>query len=302
MSTTRAVPLGALAAAVLAGSIGDATPERARPLTLGGYQVLAADFHVHSSMWSDGAVTPWGIVLQAKRDGLDAIAFTGHNQIWDGKAVRRFSALVDGPTVIPGQEILSPGYHIIAVGTDTVIEGGHSAASLISEVHRQGGIAIAAHPFREMWAGFDDAAMKTLDGAEICHPMIYALDHAQPELEQFAARGRFSAIGSSDFHGVGRLGLCRTYVFARDATAEAILDAIRARRTVVYGRGGKAYGEPSLVQLAEQHPRLREAATVDVPAGPLAWTSRVAGVLGLLGLVLTGPPQRLRRARQPMRP
>jgi predicted metal-dependent phosphoesterase TrpH len=285
VSGRRAVPVALLFVAIVAGTSADA-PQPVPPLTLGGYRVLAVDFHVHSSTWSDGAVTPWGIVLQAQRDGLDAIAFTGHNQIWDGKAARRFSAFMGGPTVIPGQEILSLGHHVIAVGTHTVIEGGHSAATLIDHVHRQGGIAIAAHPFKDMWAGFDATAMKTLDGGEICHPIVYWPEQAQHELEQFAARGRFAAIGSSDFHGIGRLGLCRTYVFARDTTAEAILDAVRARRTVIYGRGGKAYGDPALVQLAADHPHLRETATVDPPAGVVDWISRVTGVLGLFGFVL----------------
>ena len=52
-------------------------------------------------------------------------------------------------------------------------------------------------------------------------------------------------MGSSDFHGLGRLGLCRTFVFARDTSAEAIIEAIRAQRTVVYGREGKASAIPS---------------------------------------------------------
>jgi hypothetical protein len=286
--TARRAAVALLLVAIVAGTIAD-VPRSAQPLTLGGYRVLAADFHIHSSTWSDSAVTPWGIILQAQRDGVDAIAFTGHNQIWDGKAARRFSALVGGPTVIPGQEILSLGHHVIAVGTQTVIQGGRSAASLIAEVHRQGGIAIAAHPLSDSWAGFDDEAMKTLDGGEICHPMVYGLDRAQRELEQFAARGRFAAIGSSDFHGIGRIGLCRTYVFARDDSADAILEAVRARRTVVYGRGGKAYGDPALARLAADHPHLRERATVDPPPGALDWVSRAAGVLGLLGLVLAAP-------------
>jgi hypothetical protein len=299
VTAVRRALLGLLVLALVTGAIADA-PRDAPALTLAGYRVLAADFHVHSSTWSDSAVTPWGLVLQARLDGLDAIAFTGHNQVWDGKAARRFSALIGGPIVIPGQEILSLGHHVIAVGTHTVIDGGRPAARLIDDVHRQGGLAIAAHPFHDA-TGFDDEAMRSLDGAEICHPMVYWPEQAQGELEAFAARGRPAAIGSSDFHGIGRLGLCRTYVFARDESADAIIEAIRARRTVVYGRGGQAYGDPALVRLAEQHPRLREAATVDAPAGALDWTNRTAGVLGLLGLVLTSPRRRP-RGRPPTAP
>jgi hypothetical protein len=239
-------------------------------------------------MWSDGALTPWGLVLEAQRQGLDAIALTGHNQVWDGRAARRFSDAVGGPTILPGQEILGKGHHVIAVGIHTQVDGRLDVSSQIAEVHRQGGVAIAAHPFRKFWPAFDDEAMKRLDGAEMCHPIVYASETAQADLEGFAARGNVAAIGSSDFHGVGRLGMCRTYVFARDTSADAILDALRARRTVVYGRGGKAYGDPELVRLAENHPHLREAATVDPPPDWIGWVSRVAGVLGLVGLLASG--------------
>ena len=119
-----------------------------------------------------------------------------------------------------------------------------------------------------------------------CHPLIYGRPDHQRELEEFATRAPVAAIGSSDFHGLGRMGMCRTYVFARDSSREAILDALRAHRTVVYGLEGKAYGDPSLVQLAAAHPELEEAALSDAPVGRLDWISRVCGVLGLIGLIL----------------
>ena len=42
-----------------------------------------------------------------------------------------------------------------------------------------------------------------------------------------------TAVGSSDDHGLGRIGLCRTYLFARDDSEEGVLEALRAGRTVV---------------------------------------------------------------------
>jgi hypothetical protein len=74
-------------------------------------------------------------------------------------------------------------------------------------------------------------------------------------------------------------------VFARENSAAAILDAIRARRTVVYGRGGKAYGDPGLIDLAKDRPELRHAATTDAPVSLLDWISRILGLVGLAGLV-----------------
>ena len=126
--------------------------------------------------------------------------------------------------------------------------------------------------------------MDRLDGTEICHPAILEYPKFRPELEAFASRTKnAAAIGSSDFHGPGRLGICRTYVFARDNTAEAILEAIRAKRTVVYGRDEKVYGDPELIRIAEADGRLRELAKPRYPPG---WGGRVSQVLGIGGFAL----------------
>lgn len=288
MTAPRVVSVVLVSVAIAAGTAAD-RPHPNPPLTIGGYRVLAVDFHTHSSMWSDGALSPWGLVLEAERQGLDAIAITGHNEVLDGQVGHWFSRLVGGPIVLPGEEILSPpNYHLIAAGIRTRVSFLQSAASAIDDIHRQGGIAIAAHPVQEFWSGYDAAAMQRLDGAEICHPMIYQSESTQRELEQFAARAPLAAIGSSDFHGLGQMGLCRTYVFAPDASQQAILDAVRAHRTVVFGRDGQAYGDPSLVQLAAADPRLRAGEPPDVRGGLLDCVSRITGVLGLAGLVIFG--------------
>jgi predicted metal-dependent phosphoesterase TrpH len=286
MSLARAVSIGLLFAGTVAGTIAD-RPERLEPLVLGGYRVLAADFHIHSSTWSDGALTPWGLVLEAERQGLDVIAITGHNQVSDAKVGGWFAGLIGSPVVITGQEVVAPGHHVIAVGIEQVVDSRQNVGEQIQAIHQQGGVAIAAHPLPQFWPGFDAAAMARLDGAEICHPMVYGKDANQLALERFAARGHLAAIGSSDFHGLGRMGMCRTYLFAADTSRGAILDAVRARRTVVYGEKGRAYGDPSLVHLAESYPALRERAVHDPAPTTLERISRLAGLLGLAGLVLT---------------
>jgi predicted metal-dependent phosphoesterase TrpH len=281
---SRRASIVLLVMAFVAGTAADRAPVRA-PILLGGYRVLAADFHAHSSMWSDGALTPFGLVLEAERQGLDVIAITGHNEVWDSKVGRWYAERIGGPIVLTGQEIITHWHHVIAVGIDRVVDWRLSVDDQIDDVHRQGGVAIAAHPVRSFSPGFDDAAVARLDGTEICHPMIYDHPDAQDALEAFAARGSLAAIGSSDFHGFGRMGICRTFVFARDATPAAVLDALRAHRTVVYGLGGKAYGDPALIALAETRPELRESTMTDAPVSWLDWISRVCGVAGLAGLI-----------------
>ena len=251
-------------------------------------------------MWSGNGVTPWGLVLEARRQRLDAIALTGHNQVLDSKIARWFSEISGGPTVLTGEEIHSPTQHIIAVGIEETVDWRLSASAQIDAIHRQGGVAIAAHPFMTLWAPADDQVARRLDGAEICHPMIYMSERFQREFEAIGARVPVAAIGSSDFHGIGRLGMCRTYVFAQDDSAGAILDAIRERRTVVYGRNGAAYGDPALITLAATEPRLREDATTDRPPGWLDRVGHLAGVAGLFVLV-TAKNTRAAERRGPRR-
>ena len=87
------------------------------------------------------------------------------------------------------------------------------------------------------------------------------------------------------------MGICRTYVFAREASAQAILDAVRAHRTVVYGLGGRAYGDAALIRLAAADGRLpADAVPSNSRGGPLDWFSRGAGLAGLAGLILFRRP------------
>ena len=177
-----------VAAGTIVGTAVDRVPRR-EPIVLGGYQVIAADFHVHSSTWSDAAVTPFGLVLEAQRQGLDAFAVTGHNQTLDAKWARWFSERIGGPTVLVGAEIPERLHHLVAVGIDESPDGRLPLAEQIAEVHRQGGIAIAAHPGEMFWAGWEPA-LRLLDGSEVCHPAIYQFDDAESQLERFWRHGR----------------------------------------------------------------------------------------------------------------
>ena len=287
MMTSAGNAWALVAVSLVSGAMGDRVAERA-PVMAGGYRVIAADFHTHSSTLSDGALTPFGLVLAAERQGLDAIAITGHDQISDAKVGRWFSSLIGGPTIIIGQEMLGAGHHVIAIGTEDRITL-PTVAAQVAEAHRQGGIAIVAHPLPDFWPAFDGQSRDELDGAEICHPLIYGNAQALAAFETFRQGHALAAIGSSDFHGFGRMGMCRTYVFAADNSAKAIVDAVRARRTVVYVPDGRAFGDPALAALIASRTDLRDVATTDAPPSVWDWISRVSGVVGLVWLVRGKP-------------
>jgi hypothetical protein len=278
---TPRVATALLVASVVVGTAIDRVPER-EPIVIGGYRVIAGDFHVHSSMWSDSALSPWGLVLEARHQGLDAIAITGHRQTQDAKWGRWFSEVIGGPTVLVGEELPEIPHHLIAVGIERTVDSALDIRAQIDEVHRQGGVAIAAHPGPMFWEGFAPV-MDRLDGTEVCHPAIHDIEEAQSAFEGFARRTSAAAIGSSDFHGLGRLGMCRTFLFVRENTASAVIDAIRAKRTVVYGRNGQAFGHPDLIRLAAADGRLPAAARPDYSP---SWLDRVSQLLGIAGLAV----------------
>jgi hypothetical protein len=284
MKRARLMSLVLIAIGVVAGTIVD-RPLRRPPLTLGGYRVLAVDFHTHTSLWSDGTLTPWGLVLEADHQGLDAIAITGHDQTIGAHVGHWYARTFGGSTVLVGDEVLGDnGFHITAAGIQQTVRYRRSGGTAIDDIHRQGGVAIVAHPFSDFWPAYDPMRLHGLDGAEICHPAIFGFDEGQRQLEQFATRAPVAAIGSSDFHGLGVMGLCRTYVFAAADSEQAILDAVRAHRTVVFGKDGRAYGDPALLTYAD---RLRgRAPASNSRGGPLDWISRAAGVAGLAGLLM----------------
>jgi len=275
------VAIALLFVAIAAGTWSDRVQIRP-PISVGGYRVLAADFHVHTTFPGGALPGPWDVVLEARRQGIDAFALTPHNQIVSARIGRWFSRLVGGPTVIVGEEVRRLRYHLIAVGIEHRIAPSLSAEEAIAEVHRQGGVAIAAHPIARFWPAYAGAALAQLDGAEVMHPRAFVEPRVRLELRQFLSRGRMTAIGSSDYHGIGALGLPRTYVFAADESERAILDAVRAGRTVVYGVDGEAYGDSKLIRLAAADGRLPVRNPDDRRDMTLAVISRLTGIFALL--------------------
>src|SRR5262249_29573331 len=94
----------ALGAGAAIGTWSDRVEPRV-PLFIGGYRVVAADFHVHNGVPGAAALAPWDLVFEARRRGLDAFALTPHNEVFSAKVGRWVSRLAGGPTVLVGEEI-----------------------------------------------------------------------------------------------------------------------------------------------------------------------------------------------------
>jgi hypothetical protein len=283
-----------VALAGLALTMNAAAAIRAREMKA-GYQVLAADFHVHSFP-GDGLLPPWDLAVEARRRRLDAIALTNHNAMYSWRLAQWLSPITrrpDGALLIPGEELTSVGFHLAVVGITRPVPWRQPAAAVAAQAHEQGGIAIAAHPGQRSWRFISDADLLALDGVEVVHPLIHVWTETRREYLAFYDRARavhpsIAAIGSTDFHQVAPVGLGRTYLLAKAATETAIVDAIRAGRTVACDGLGQANGPPDLVEMVKDDCR-REATSP--PAGQTA-VGRLGTWLvwlGVVALVVFGP-------------
>ena len=304
MKAWRLVAAAALlVAGLIGGTVLDPVPDRA-PVLRGSYRVLEVDFHAHTR-FSDGLLSPFDLVLQARRRGLDVLAVTEHNLIFPAELARWYARAIGGPEILVGEEVTTSRYHLHGIGLTARIDASAPLERVIDDVHGQGGVVIAAHPVRRFWPALVPVRDR-LDGTEVMHPLAYS---SRPEggagvwrweemrdfyLEAEAAGHPLAAIGASDYHFFSTLGVCRTQVLVPADTAPAalgpaVLDAIRARRTIVHDLDGRAYGAIDLlagvpVELRPQDYRYAGTGTADRVFAILGW-------LGMLALV-SGAPRR----------
>ena len=284
MTGPRALGATFVLAGIVAGTAIDRVPPGA-PRQRDGYYLLAADLHVHT-FFGDGALAPWEVAREARRRGLDAIVITNHNQLIGARLGALVARIAGTDTiVIRGQEVTAPRFHMIAAGISEPVDWRLSAREAAAAVHRQGGVAIAAHPVRYSWRSTDEGALRELDGSEAAHPLALRSPSEGAELAAFfraasAVNPSLAAIGSSDFHAGGQLGRCRTYVFATEASERGVLEAIRDARTVAEDGHGVLIGPPPLVSA------VRETLAADPPAPQLERGPKAASWLTLAGLLV----------------
>lgn len=263
----------------------------ARPATYrAGYRVMEGDFHAHTA-WSDGSLSPIGIVRQAERRGLDVVSVTEHNTVLPSYVARTYAKLANGPIVVSGEEVTTGRFHVIALGLEATVSPNQPLEAVLADIHAQHGVAIAAHPVEHFWPELLPMRDR-FDGAEVMHPIAYSA-RAQwrwTDMVKFydEAPRPLSAIGSSDYHWANVLGLCRTLLFVHEpVTEKEIVDAIREHRTVTIDLAGKAHGAPELVLALHAEPYAPRTSDYAYAGSSAAdRILRVMGWLGVLGMVV----------------
>lgn len=186
--------------------------------------MFAFDIHLHTRTFSDCSfINPEDLVHRAVAISLDGLAITEHGMRWPDDKFDELRRLADshGILLINGQEIYTAGPHnklegeFLVFGIKRSLTGHYSAKELVDVVHTEGGILIAAHPYklsrngRSHYYGSGDRIYDLqVDAIELCHPDHddRALKKAGMAMEKLGLPGT----GGSDAHKIFALGSCVT--------------------------------------------------------------------------------------------
>ena len=195
--------------------------------------------HMHTTA-SDGAPTPRQLLEYVEHyTDLDVIAITDHDtmdgafeakKIYD-KGNYRFDFIL-------GEEVTSTAGHILALFIEKPIPKELSARETIALIHRQGGLAIAAHPLLRL--KYIDPDMLTADGVGVDTLMSEQFDgvevfNGSPITAKVNARAKLlnrsvmfrAETGSSDAHILEAIG--KAYTLFPGKTADDFRRAIEQK-------------------------------------------------------------------------
>ena len=161
---------------------------------------MKIDMHCHSRYSYDGNSNPIDVLNSAKKKGLDGIAITEHNNT-DSWADYRIASQRTGIKLIFGQEIKTRQGDILAYFITSPLQKGKDAKTTIEEIHKQGGVAIIAHPFHpfEGFKGNLQEYVEIIDGIEVFNARC-PFATANKLAIDFAQKNNLSHIAGSDAH------------------------------------------------------------------------------------------------------
>ncbi len=216
-----------------------------------GPRWYAGDFHVHTEQSGDSSATMEESLAYARGIGLDFIMFSEHNT--NSGLTLYGSIQPDDILIIPGVEWTTYSGHANAIGATEWVDHktgirGVTVEGAIEEYKQQGAVFYPTHPDEPEsvfclgceW-GYD-VDPTTLDGVEVWSGIWKGTDFWDEAVE---GGSHAAAIGGSDDHSAGQgnmvtgrpIGSPTTMVYAANLSVDAILEGVRAGRTVVKVEG-----------------------------------------------------------------
>lgn len=196
--------------------------------------MMKFDLHMHTRRYSpDSIIDPFELVQRALDIGLDGIVITEHDRLWPEAELDELRRAAPGLVVLGGVEVSGRNGDMLCYGVTNLnrLKRGTSWGDLCREVQAQGGVAVAAHPYR--WGQDFEGLLKEqspeLSGVEM---MSNNMDAGLRRLAAgfFERNPRFGTLGNSDAHEIDVVGCCYTEFDAEIRQMADLVQAIRDRK------------------------------------------------------------------------
>ena len=189
------------------------------------------DLHIHTRNSRCSNLSPLTILKAAKKKRLDGIAVTDHNSIKGGLQVSRLNKDRDFEVIV-GSEIMTNNGEVLGYYLNEDIKS-RDFFEVIEEIHRQGGLAVVAHPFTDgiTRKRFDLDLVKVknmIDGVEGFNGRQF-LGYKNKKVQDIAKRYYIAMVAGSDAHFWFEVGSSFT-VFNGD-----LRRALKLRKTRLFG-------------------------------------------------------------------
>ena len=171
---------------------------------------MLIDTHLHTMEYSPDSFLPIAeAVARARQIGLDGLCVTDHDTLGAREVISQWRHKFGFPLFL-GVEVLTTAGDFIVFGLDEAPKTRIAPHELISRVHRLGGVAIAAHPYRNNGRGAGDLirVLPELDGIECFNGST--LHDANLKAFEAALETGVAALGAADAHLRERVGLFAT--------------------------------------------------------------------------------------------
>jgi predicted metal-dependent phosphoesterase TrpH len=199
-----------------------------------------ADVHLHTRA-SDGLMSAQALVDYAEQQtDLDVIAITDHDETSAALEAREYAARRGYRVqVVCGVEVTTRDGHLLALFVEDRPSAFQPLLVTADWVRARGGLCVAPHPFTRLTHSLSGRAMhqaqqlQLLAGVEVLNASPAGRASRDRAL-RFVAEHGLAALGSSDAHMLGVVGLARTRFAGR--TPAELRQALETAATLAEGR------------------------------------------------------------------
>jgi len=183
--------------------------------------------HIHTTFSPCSKISIYDAMVTALDLGLTGIAITDHDTV-EGALKASRTASKYGITVFIGCEVTSFEGHILAYGISEKLPMNLYANDAIERIHSLGGIAVAAHPFRNIENSLNNKIFELpLDGIEVFNHVPRR--SVNKEARTAAIELGIAQISGSDAHEAKYIGRVATLFKDEIYDEDTLIEAIRKK-------------------------------------------------------------------------